>query len=947
MQRIITYNLSEDFIKNLACYVDENFLKRGQDISKVAFVFAGRRPSLFLSKELSGKIKKGFFSPRFFSIDEFVEYVLLKKAPFKKISDLDACYTVYNLARQTAPEILKGRQSFSEFLPWAREIISFIEQLDLEDIEFKSLENIQQMAQIGYDVPENINALLKSIISLREAYHSACRGENLFSRGLRYLLASKYVREIDFSEFDRILFCGFFYLHKTELGLIKSVYQTKKAVLFFQGSGKDWSVLEKLSQELGSVIEPLKEQKLKQDILIQSGFDAHSEACLAREVLKNIKEPDKAVIVLPEPDNLIPLLAEISGQVEDFNVSIGYPLKRSSLYSLFKCIFRAQETKKDDEYYTKDYLSALSHPLIKNLKVLTEPSATRVLVHKIEEILLGIEKTPLGGSLFIKLPAVENSSNVYELAQDMMKKMGFKASHDEIRDAIEQLHNLLFECWENVDNFYDFSLSLERFLDVLMKKSLLSSYPLNLKMASEIFSVQEELNNVSFNREPFGKEDIFKIFDNKLGNEMVSFSGSPLAGLQVLGLLETRSLSFQDVIIMDVNESVLPRLKIYEPLIPREVMIGLGLNRLEKEEEIQRYQFKRLISSAKNVYLIYQERDDKGKSRFIEEIIWEKQKAAGSLDVAPTAQASFKVKVLPKKLEIKKNADIIKFLKGLEYSASSVNTYMDCPLRFYYHYCLGLEEKEDLLEEPEGRDIGTFIHELLDETFSRFLGRRPRIDDKFREYFFRALDKKFTDEFQRKMKSDSFLIKEILDFRLGRFLDNEDKREVREILCLEKSFRMRIKLSGRTFKFRAIIDRIDRLDDGTLLVLDYKTGSGDIMPLCDAGKIESAGFSREAFKNTIKSFQLPLYLHMVDNDPKYKGGRANAALYMIKDLKEDFGIKKLFKEEALADKDKVTAVYIKVLECLLSDILNPSVAFEADESDSRQCENCPFFYICR
>lgn len=947
MEKIITYSLTESFIENAAEFTEENFLSQGKDINRLAFVFGGRRPSLFLKRELARLIKKSYFPPAFFSIDEFIEYALSKKEPFLKISDLDACFILYKLTREIAWDILKGRESFSQFLPWAREILSFIEQLDLEDIEVESLKNIQFKATIGYDVPQNINALLGSIISLRSAYHAALKNKNTYSRGLIYLLASRYIRELDFSEFDQIFFCGFFYLHKTEQEIIKTLYDARKATLLFQGDEKDWTVLEKLSRIFSFPIKPQKERAPRYNLSIQAGFDAHSQVCLVREILKKIEELDKTVIVLPSPHNIIPLLSEIAGRIINFNVSMGYPLKRSSLYSLFECIFKAQSTKKGDEYYARDYLAVLSHPLVKNLKVLPNPSITRVLVHKIEEILLGIEKTALGGSLFFRLSDIQDSRDLYDLALGTMKTMDIQVSWEELGDATRELHNCLFILWENINNFYEFSLSLKGLLDTLVNKSFLGNYPLNLKMAQKMFSVADELTAASFNKEPFPKEDIFRIFENKLGAEMISFAGSPLKGLQILGLFETRSLSFENVIVMDINESVLPNLKIYEPLIPREAMISLGLNRLEREEEIQRYQFKRLISCAKNVYLIYQHRDDMEKSRFIEELIWERQKEHNALEVLSTPRAGFKVKVLPKRLEIKKNTQLIEFLKEYEYSASSINTYMHCPLKFYYQYVLGLREKEDLLEEPEGQDIGNFIHKLLYETFAKFIGRKPRINDEFNKGFFEALDKKFAEEFCKKMKSDSFLVREILIFRLERFLDNERKRDVREILCLEKTFRGRIKLQDGCLRFKAIVDRIDRHSDGGILILDYKTGGTDIMPQ-DTGKIESGGFGRESLKNTVRSFQLPLYLYLVDCDHNYKGKAINAALYAIKDLDKDFGLNKLLKkEEQLANKDKVMGVYLRALESILNDILNPVVPFRADEEDGRLCLGCPFFYLCR
>lgn len=948
MQKITTYNLADNFIDKLAEFVEENYLKQGRDISRLAFVFGGKRPALFLKKELSKKIGKGFYSPAFFSIDEFVEYTLSKKEIFSVINDLDACYIIYNLAKKLSPDVLTGRESFSRFLPWAREILSFIEQLDSEDIQPEKLKNIQLKASIGYDVPESINTLLESIICLRQALHEELKNKKSYSRGLIYLLASDSIEQAEFSEFEQIFFCGLFYLHKTESNIIRSIYEKEKAVLFFQGSEQEWSVLEKTAKDFSISVKPSESGPFEFSLSIQAGFDVHSEACLVRQELKKIKNTDKTVIVLPDSRNVIPLLSEISDCLDNFNVSMGYPLKRSSVYSLFKCIFKAQNTRKDAQYYTKDYLNVLAHPLVKNLRLLPDYAAIRVLAHKIEEVLLGMEETNLSGSLFIKLSDIQNSRELFDSALKTIKSMGLEVTWNELKSVVTVLHEILFKAFEDTGNFHEFAVSLEKILDILIKKSFLEKYPLNLKMAERIFQIKEELISASFNKEPFDKEDIFKIFENKLDNELISFSGSPLKGLQILGLFETRSLNFENVIIMDMNESALPNLKIYEPLIPREVMISLGLNRLEKEEEIQRYQFKRLISGAKNVCLIYQERNDKEKSRFIEELIWERQKKQNSLDVLPVPKANFQVKVLPKHLEIEKAPRVIDFLKNKEYSASSINTYMQCPLRFYYQYVLGLKEKEELLEEPEGRHIGTFVHSLLEETYSGFIGKKPDINEKFRKYFFDILDKKFSHEFERKMKSDSFLIKEIVNFRMSRFLENEKKRDVLEVLSLEKTFKSSIQIGEDSFKFQAIIDRVDLLGDKSILVLDYKTGGVDILPQTDVEKIEQSCVSRQEIKKTVKSFQLPLYLYLIDSQPEFQQAKTNACLYSIKDTDENQGIKYLFKkEEQFANKDQIMQAYLKALEAIFKDILDPQAPFKADEETPRLCQLCPFFYLCR
>jgi len=944
MNKVITYNLEDDFIKSLAEYLDKNYISQNKDISKLCFIFGGKRPSLFFKKELSRRIKKGFIPPQFFTIDEFVEYIASKKINFSKISDLDACFAVYDLAKVVAPEIVKDRLEFSRFLPWAREILSFIEQLDVENIHSISLKSIQENAKIGYDVPENINRMLESIIAIRKSYHKYLDENKLYSRGYMYLIASSLVSDIGLDEFEHLFFAGFFYLHNTEKAIVKKFYDSDKATLFFQGDQKDWSVLNKLVNSLGASLEAEKPAKGNYELSIQAGFDVHSEVCLVRDILKNIKNLDKTVIVLPEPDNVIPLLSEISGLVDNFNVSIGYPLKRSSLYSLFESIFRAQRTKKESQYYSKDYLKALSHPLVKNLKLLSNPSATRVLVHKIEEILLGIEETELSGSLFIKLSDIENSRELFDLAMSTMKNMDIEASYDELKEVIRKLHDILFVSWDKLNNFYDFSQSLGMLMDVLVKKSFLDNYPLNMKMAERIFSIKEELEIASFKNESFDKDELFKIFENKLDHEIISFSGSPLKGLQILGLFETRSLNFENVIFMDVNEATLPSLKIYEPLIPREVMISLGLNRLEKEEEIQHYQFKRLIAGAKKVFLVYQERADKEKSRFVEEIIWNRQKEAKEFNVANITRANFKVQVLEKQMEVKKSKEVVEFLKGKEYSASSVNTYLNCPLRFYFQYVLGFQEKEELRDDPQGRDIGTFVHELLEETFGKFIGKKPNIDEKFKEFFANRLEDKFTDEFELKMKSDSFLIKKVLEVRLDRFLAQEKQRSIEKIISLESKFSDIFKLESGNFKVKAIIDRIELLGDGSFLILDYKTGSTDIMPEAKFEKLEAAEYKREVIKNTIKSFQLPIYYHVVGEHQDFKGEKINACLYSLKDLGMSLFFKK---DEQFANRNAIMGGYLKALDALFAEIISPEVTFKADEGNLRQCQYCPFFYLCR
>jgi len=941
MDKIVTYSLNENFIENLAGFIEKNFLKNSPDISRLAFVFEGKRPALFLKKALSKRIGKSFFSPTFFSIDEFIQYTLSKKTPFIKIANLESWYIIYALARKIAPEVVKGREKFSQFLPWAREIAKFIDLLDLEDIAPDSLKNIQASASIGYEIPENINVLLKNIIILRNAYHKLLSKNKSFSRGFTYLSTARIIQEVSFDEFDKIIFCSFFYMYKTEQKVIKHLYDIDKAILFFQGDEDRWPVLKNTARYFSSSIKPEKKRENNYSLNLYAAFDRHSQVCTVRTILKKIKKLDSTVIILPDPNSMIPLVSEIGSLVGEFNVSLGYPLKRSLLYSLFEIIVQAQKTKKGAEYYTKDYITALNQPLLKNLKILPDYSATRVLVHKIEEVLLGIENTSISGNLFVKLADIENEDALFELAVETLEHMDIKASIEDLQNILKELHLLLFTLWEDITNFHDFALSLGKFLDTLVRKSLIGNYPLNLKIAKRLYNLIDELENISFSRENFIKEDIFKIFQDMLENEIISFSGSPLKGLQVLGMFETRSLNFENVIIMNGNESQLPRLHIYEPLIPHDIIVSLGLDTIEKEEEIQHYLFKRIISVAKNVHLIYEENSEKERSRFIEEIIWQRQKKEKTFTIKPIPQVSFSTEVLLDKREIKKTKEMIEFLKKYTYSISSIDTYLQCPLQFYYKYVLGFEEKAELPEDIEGKEIGTFIHQLLRDTFARFINRKPQINKEFSREFLKMFAEKFKNFSSKRRRPDLFMLEKVLDFRLKRFLTFEQtskERRVEKILYLEKQFKEKIELSGITFDFTYIVDRVDKLEDGSVLILDYKTGADAPKPQ-QADKLEKMKFKRESIRDQIRSFQLPLYYYF--EKKKYEEETLNAALYNLRSLKLSYLYNKKRNEE------KLMQICLNALDFILHEIIDTEKTFMADSANERNCKYCPFFSLCR
>ena len=466
--------------------------------------------------------------------------------------------------------------------------------------------------------------------------------------------------------------------------------------------------------------------------------------------------------------------------------------------------------------------------------------------------------------------------------------------------------------------------------------SQFSSYPFNVKAIEETLKLAETVSSASCSKEIFEQADLFRIFRLFLESAKLSFSGSPLKGLQILGLLETRSLSFKEVLVTGLNEGTVPQIRQLEPLIPREILLILGINRLEKEEEIQRYYFRRVIGGAEKVHLFYQEAGQNERSRFLEQILWEKQKEEKKLDVFIPKRGVFRVEPALKEESTPKTAEMAAFLKQFTYSPSSMDTYLDCPRQFYFRYVLNLQPKTDLLATPEPREIGTFVHELLHQTFAEFINKRPVIDAGFEAKFFKAFKKKFEEDFHPRLGDGAFLLESVLKHRLEQFLRNEKERPVAKLIILENKYPYRI----GDFKLNAKVDRVDELDDGTLLVVDYKTGGKIELP-GKLQKLREMGLTRPEMKKTIKTFQMPIYISIFRQSQP--GREVNACLYNLRETR----LSMCFKKEDPAERTESLELIMAAGQTLLREIIDPAKPFEADLSDAWQCDNCAFTSLCR
>ncbi|MFA7114720.1 MAG: PD-(D/E)XK nuclease family protein [Candidatus Omnitrophota bacterium] len=939
--RGIIIDFNDNFIDKLADLLVNEYLLGDNDLSRIACVFGGKRPALFVNRAIARILNKPFLPPKIFSMDEYVRYMSHDNMNMRLASDLELTYIVYSIAQKKISGFIQENTSFSDFMPWAHEIVSFIEQLDLECIDNSRLSDIEKSAGIGFDVPESINKLLKNIGSLRTFYRARLKELGITTRGMLYSGQSFDNLADKLKDFDKIFFCGTFYLHKAETILIKNALDSGRAACVFHGAFQEWDVLKKVFKDLQ--IENIQSPHVTKDIKfsLYKGHDTHTQSAIVANIFNNeIKDKNDTVIVLPRAEAVTPLLMQIAPLLRKCNVSMGYPFKRTALYVLFDLIYRAQESRMENSvYYSKDFLSVLKHPLIKNTSFINIDSRiTRILAHKIEETLIGRWESSISGSIFIDIRKIPQDPKIINEALGTLTGMGIDVTYPQLSETLSAINEFCFLRWQKLTSLFDLSNKLKDLMDMLVNKSIAATFPFAAKSIKKIYAVIEEFASVFFNNDSFQSLEVLSIFIKQLKNDVVPFIGSPLSGTQILGLFETRLLNFKNVILMDVNESYLPKLKITESLIPREVMLMLGLNRLEKEEEIQRYHFKRLLSGAENNYIVYSSDNVHERSRFIEELIWAKQLKEQSLKSFEVKDGVFISQVSFKDEQINKTSDIADYLMSQTYSASRIDTYLNCPMQFYFKYVLGLNEKEDVSEDIDAIGIGTFVHELLDKAFKQFIGKKPGIDAKFIKYFFKLFDDKFDNEIKKRTKSGAILLKNILTARFESFINAEKQSDTKEIIELENRRFASLDLNGMKVAFQYTIDRLEELSDGTLMVTDYKTGSVKKVP----AKIESLqkmAFTREEIKKQIKSFQLPLYYHFINE--VFPGKTVNAQLYSLRDMTKTCFIP--LQETSSAEiKNEICR---KALAAVFEELFNVKVPFVADREETK-CAYCPFRQMC-
>ncbi len=927
-------------------------ITNSRDMSGTAVVFPGKRPSWFLKKAISSRLRSEFIPPATFQSVEFYRFLHeLIRPSTSPISQVDVAWLIYRLGRRSG--LIPRPEGFDQFFFWGLKFADMFDELDAELVSDDQLAEVKDA--MACDSPHFLQSVWQHVPELRNMLEAELRALNRITEGLMMRNVAENLDEIIPKVADRfeiVVFAGHFALRKSELRVVKRFLQegVGAAVLHVDDMEK-WPPIKKFIAEVGQPVVAVKASPTAPKIQLHETLNTHAEAIRVFQLLSaqgsraKTPPPGDTAVVLPSESALMPLIHEaISPLGVQFNISMGYPFKRTPFFALIKSIFKAQETRREDgAYHAPDYLNLLLHPYIKNILIGGESAPLRIALHHIQDVVIG------KGWRFIKIENIEDSNLAAEITA-ILSAAGYPELAEQVNETVRKIHEVFFRAFEDVSTVADATVALHNAIDMLLNSAPVKSYPLSGEFLSAMIDALHELENGLFVHEPLGRSSVFSFLLNRFAGLRVPFEGTPLSGLQVLGLLETRALNFQNVIVMDVNEGVLPSVEMEDPLLPMTLRRKLGLPDHRSREMVFKYHFFRLINGARNVHLLYRKGDGLIRSRFIEKLVWErelKERRIGAFE--PEKASAFRLSVQPRRtFRIEKDDFYFRTLENREFSATAIDTYINCPLRFYLKYVMNLKEPGEIRTDVESNIIGSVIHEILADFYRKAFGIGKLIDwdrEGLEGLLEAIIDEKFDAHFPE-IRGDVFIIQELTKIRLSRFIEKESDSTpsgVYRLIHVEKKFRGEIEMeSGLKVRLQGTFDRVDfDIQGHEFRIIDYKTGQTK-MPGKELEEVVK--FDRQFLKKGIKSLQLPLYIYLFRwnrGDVSWK--ELNAGLYSVPKAQFDT----IFRDGRELREEKMENFFIPALKFVLAEIFDPGVPIEADESEPFYCRSCPYREICK
>jgi CRISPR/Cas system-associated exonuclease Cas4 (RecB family) len=920
-----------------------------KDFSGTLIVFPGKRPAHFVRKALAEKVRSSFIPPAILSMDEFVDSIYEKKAgrAGRRLEPIDAVAMLYELHRD-APRMLGGDHFLGPdaFFPVGTKIYGDIEELFIECVSPEELKKMDTLASEG--IPPFARERLQGLSFFYEGFYRSAAARGYSTRSLRYRIVSEEIDTFILGNFDPIIFAGFFAFTRSEVTLFRKLLFWEKVFLICQDGPGIGKRLHDLGIEVGKGLpEEAPPEKARPEVHFYQSPDTHGQvfslsALLEKMRLEKTPLDERTAIVLPSSETLFPLYHQTLSLIEEgnWNISMGYPLHRTPVYGFLNSLMELVSSRDGDRLYSQDYLKFVLHPYTKNISFKENAEITRILFHTLEERL-----TSAGGRTFVTLSDLEEDPGLFIEAMRMISKEGLELREGELKDHLREIHQRTIVPFLAFQNVRDFASKSSELLDYLFRRSTARFHPFFHPFAEAFAQSLDSLGRSLMGETVFERTtSYFAFFRKYILTCSTPFEGTPVRGIQVLGILETRNLSFDRVFVLDVNEEVLPDTRKEDSLLPFRVRQILGLPTYVERDQLSAYYFETLLAGGKEVHLFFVENDRKERSRFIERLLWEKQKQDRVLDPSGYFhKVQYQVSLRNRAPgEVPKTPEVGAFLKRFAFSATALDTYLRCPLAFYLRYVLGLERKDEIKGEIERTDIGRMVHSVLSQYFGKRKGGRLRISNIDLEEMDNLVESCFEAEFGEDPVGSAFLLKRqvrahMIDYLSHYVLPLSREQEVR---VLEVEYSAQAVHEG--FSLTGRLDHIEKRDESTCII-DYKTSS---RPDGLRTRFDKLDFGRrESWREAIGSLQLPFYLLLYSKAQSVQAETLQAMFLLLGRAAISRAIEIPLFDGSEGRREKFEGLKGIILS-LLREIVDPAIPFHPTPDQKEFCPTCDFRHLC-
>jgi ATP-dependent helicase/nuclease subunit B len=908
------------------------------DLRRLAIILPSRRSSVFLKEELSKIIQGPLWSPLITTSEDFV------------LQDLewelaDQPTLIFKLYEAYSSVVTEPRESFSEFSHWAQLLLADFNEIDRYLVDYRQLfnyladvERIRKWDLQGGEVTDMIANYLKlweSLPAIYEEFTSSLRKDGRVYQGMAYRQVSNTLdnlKERVDGQFDHVIFVGFNALNTAEKKIFNYLYQEDLASFYWD---IDRYYFEDRYQEAGlflrkdELIRALKEKgdlnwvsedltRTSKKIKVIGANGDHQQAVIANKLIEGSAPQDQQdiALVLAEERLLPAFLNNLSSSISSLNITMGLPLAESSMAGLFQLLvsmLRDQEQHRRSEH--------------------NKP----VFHHRYWTDLLGNNLMPLWS---------ENPDLIHLVQYEIVRRNRIYLSADEV------------ESWQPgvlgqgmVDFFNEIALAeMSRSWSMLaeLAQELYQKSQGRLDLPQPFYGFYRIFNRLAdlMREYPYVSDwqTAVRFYRELIASESLDLKGDPLSGVQVMGMLETRTLDFKRLIITSLNEDVLPKGRSENSLIPFEIRKEFGLPTYLDKDAVFAYHFYRLLQRAEDITLIYNSASQglhTGEpSRFIRQLEFELQERNPE---ARITEVNWNFPVSQNVEDrIEKSPGVLADLeviaaKGI--SPTAIIDYINDQTEFYRKRILRLRELEEV-EEVAGYDTqGNVVHQMLEDYYlaldespsgKRLLEPHSDVYKLTRAQITDAVEQRLTAESGHSdfSRGKNLIIREILTGMIQRFLIAEraelmklaDAGDNLEILGLEKNYSCDLTLSnGKTVRVHGNIDRIDCVG-GTVRIIDYKTGAVEDRNL----KVEEWDDLRQP-KEGNKSLQLMMYAWLyLRNHPDQSSVQAG----IISLRKTNKWLMPLKVMKSLVVTREMLDEFEAFLKQLLEEIFDPELPFE-------------------